>query len=186
MASEPLAHSGGHLLADHLQAVARMAADFSDSFESVAPTQRWAYLAGVWHDLGKYRQGFQRYLALAKDDNAHIEGRVSGREKTHSIAGALWALQTLEKSHGAAGQRAGRVLAYLIASHHAGLYDWNEGLTERLASADSQAEFQQACAEHPPANILDSTGFTPNLAQIPGGAPGFAVHAAGSGRVEVA
>ena len=173
--SEPLAHSGGHLLADHLQAVARMAADFSDSFESVAPTQRWAYLAGLWHDLGKYRPGFQRYLELTEDDNAHIEGRVSGREKTHSIAGALWALQTLEKSHGAAGKRAGQVMAYLIASHHAGLYDWHEGLKERLAASDSQTEFQQALAEHPPANILDSTGFAPSLAQVPGGAPGFAL-----------
>ena len=173
--SEPLAHSGGHLLADHLQAVARMAADFSDPFESVAPTQRWAYLAGLWHDLGKYRPGFQRYLELTEDDNAHIEGRVSGREKTHSIAGALWALQTLEKSHGAAGKRAGQVMAYLIASHHAGLYDWHQGLKERLASVDSQTEFQEALAQRPPTDILDSAGFAPTLAQVPGGAPGFAL-----------
>ena len=45
--TESLAHSGGHLLVKHLQAVAGLA-------------QRWAYLAGLWHDLGKYRPGFQR------------------------------------------------------------------------------------------------------------------------------
>ena len=159
--------------------MARLAAEFSERFETGSPTQRWAYLAGLWHDLGKYRAGFQRYLALAKDDNAHIEGRVSGREKTHSIAGALWALQTLEKAHGAAGKRAGQVLAYLIASHHAGLYDWHGAFTpslkDRLALADSLTEFEQALAEQPPACILDSAGFEPSLTSVPGGAPGFAL-----------
>ena len=66
--SEPLAHSGGHVLADHLRAVANIAADFSAAFDAVAVTQRWAYLAGMWHDLGKYRPGFQRYLR--QSDNA--------------------------------------------------------------------------------------------------------------------
>lgn len=60
--SEALAHSGGHLLAAHLQSVAAMAADFSKAFEPTTATQRWAYVAGLWHDLGKYRPGFQRYL----------------------------------------------------------------------------------------------------------------------------
>jgi CRISPR-associated endonuclease/helicase Cas3 len=59
---EPLAHSGGHLLVDHLQAVADLAARFSQSVESGSSTQRWAYLAGLRHDLGKYRPGFQRYV----------------------------------------------------------------------------------------------------------------------------
>ena len=39
-----------------------MAAVFSQAFDSDTATQRWAYLAGLWHDLGKYRPGFQRYL----------------------------------------------------------------------------------------------------------------------------
>jgi CRISPR-associated endonuclease/helicase Cas3 len=65
--SEPLAHSGGHRLADHLRAVAGMAAGFSQAFDAVNVTQRWAYLAGLWHDLGKYRDGFQRYLRQSGD-----------------------------------------------------------------------------------------------------------------------
>ena len=48
----------GHLLADHLHAVAALAAEFSDGFGS----REWGYLAGLWHDLGKYRDGFQRYI----------------------------------------------------------------------------------------------------------------------------
>lgn len=60
--SEPLAHSGGHLLADHLQSVAVLAGEFSEAFDAPNAVQRWAYLAGLWHDLGKYRPGFWRYL----------------------------------------------------------------------------------------------------------------------------
>lgn len=173
--SEPLAHSGGHLLADHLHAVAGMAAEFSGAFEPAAASQRWAYLAGLWHDLGKYRPGFQRYLLQSDNPDAHIEGKVGGREKTHSAAGALWAMETLEKTHGAKGKLAGRVLAYLIAGHHAGLHDWNGGLNERLAEADCQTELQEAKDAQPPSSILDSGGFAPDLRQIPGGAAGFAL-----------
>ena len=35
----------------------------------------WAYMAGVWHDLDKYRRGFKRYILQANDPDAHIEGR---------------------------------------------------------------------------------------------------------------
>ena len=41
--SEPWAHSGGHVLADHLQAVARLAAEFSRTFDAAEPASRWAW-----------------------------------------------------------------------------------------------------------------------------------------------
>ncbi len=47
--SEPLAHSGGNSLAAHLHTVAAMAAEFSKPFDAANATQRWAYLAGLWH-----------------------------------------------------------------------------------------------------------------------------------------
>ena len=78
--TEPLAHSGGHLLVKHLQAVAGLAGEFSQSFDKAELAQRWAYLAGLWHDLGKYRSGFQRYVRLADNPDAHIQGKVAGRE----------------------------------------------------------------------------------------------------------
>ena len=43
--AEPWAHSGGHLLADHLRAVAALAGGFSQTFDAAEPAQRWAYLA---------------------------------------------------------------------------------------------------------------------------------------------
>ncbi len=166
--SEALAHSDGHLLADHLRAVAGMAAGFSATFESAPITQRWAYLAGLWHDLGKYRAGFQRYVRLADNADAHIEGKVGGREKTHSAAGALWAMQQMNKPN----QPYGNILAYLIAGHHAGLDDWDGGLNQRLQNDDSKQELKEALEATPPANILAYSGL---VAQVPGGPAGFSL-----------
>ncbi len=165
---DPWAHSGGHLLRDHLQAVARGAADFSAWFDAAAPTQRWAYLAGLWHDLGKYRPGFQKYVRLADNPDAHIEGKVGGREKTHSAAGALWAMQQLNHPN----RPLGNILAYLIAGHHAGLADWSGDLEWRLQSEDAQRELAQAKAEAP-SEILEHHAAL--AANNPGGAGGFAL-----------
>lgn len=166
--SDALAHSGGHLLVSHLEKVAQLAAEFSVAFDAENPALRWAYLAGLWHDLGKFRPGFQRYVKLADNPDAHIEGKVGGREKTHSAAGALWAMQQLNKPN----QPFGNILAYLIAGHHAGLDDWDGGLKERLQNDDSQQELKEALAANPPANILAHGDL---VAQIPGGANGFAL-----------
>ena len=171
--SSPIAHAapGGHgqphELKEHLQSVAELAKTFAQSYGS-----QWAELAGLWHDLGKYRPGFQKYLALSNNPDGHIEGRVSGPEKTHSAAGALWAIQQLNQPK---GLPLGHVLAYLIAGHHAGLDDWHGGLNERLKSADSQEELKSALAVVPPAHhgILHPT--LPAAPRIPGGENGFAL-----------
>ena len=155
-----------HRLDCHLREVARLAANHAAGFGG----QEWARLAGLWHDLGKYRPGFQRYLRAATGtaaENAHIEGG-AGRV-SHSTAGALLACERF----GAAG----RVLAYLIASHHAGLYDWNSdasSLEARLSSEASRTELAEALAAAPP-DILDHGDFVANLRAIPGGSAGFAL-----------
>ncbi|MFO1228982.1 MAG: CRISPR-associated endonuclease Cas3'' [Alicycliphilus sp.] len=174
--AEPWAHSGGHLLEDHLQAVAGAAAELAETLDGDGRSARWAAIAGQWHDLGKYRPGFQRYVRQAGEgENAHIEHRVAGREKTHSAAGALWAMQQLEQQHGAPGKLAARVLAYLIAGHHAGLADWEGDLAVRLGNADSAQELQDALDAQPPQAILDAGDFVPDLKAIPGGKEGFAL-----------
>lgn len=172
-ASSPIAHApaGGHGLPhglkDHLQSVAEMARSFALPYGP-----QWAELAGLWHDLGKYRPGFQRYLALSNNPDGHIEGRVSGREKTHSAAGALWAIQQLNQPK---GLPLGHVLAYLIAGHHAGLDDWHSGLNERLKSADSQEELKSAMASVPAEHNLILHPALPANPKIPGGEAGFAL-----------
>jgi len=101
-----------HLLEEHLRGVAERAAAFAAKFGS-GP---WAWLAGLWHDLGKYRPAFQAYIrgASGYQADAHLEGQ--GGRVDHSTAGAILAAQRFGI--------AGRVLAYLIAGHHAGLADW--------------------------------------------------------------
>lgn len=142
-----VAHGPDHELTDHLASVARLAASFV-----VEAGRPWAHAAGLWHDLGKFRPGFQRYVL--QDADAHIEERgPAQRERSHSAAGALHAIRTLSQQAGAPGRRAGWLLANLIAAHHAGLYDGSE-LADRLAGggkADSEREYEEAhsaCAAH--------------------------------------
>lgn len=78
---EALAHvdeaARAHRLDDHLVAVGNLAADFASAFGAAD----WARLAGLWHDLGKYREGFQRYIRQSRDPDSHIEGKVGGRDR---------------------------------------------------------------------------------------------------------
>jgi len=153
-----------HLLEEHLQAVSALAGRHAEPFGGAD----WAALAGLWHDLGKYRPPFQRYIRTATGldaQDAHCEGKL-GRV-THSTAGALFAQQRL----GAAG----RVLAYLIAGHHAGLSDWHGGLEVRLAGEDAQTELDQSLAEGPSTDILSPAACALELRNIPGGRDGFAL-----------
>jgi CRISPR-associated endonuclease/helicase Cas3 len=121
MNREFYAHSGTcadksdwQLLSDHLQKVAELAADNARYFNGGA----MASLAGNLHDLGKYSDAFQRRL----------EG---GLRVDHATAGAKVAVE----KWGALG----KMLAYVIAGHHAGLANGvDEGhgrapLQERLA-----------------------------------------------------
>lgn len=164
--SEPLAHAdalSGHSLREHLVSVAELASGFAAQFSA----SDWARLAGLWHDLGKYRSGFQKYIRQTNDADAHIEGRVGGRDKTHSAAGALWAQKHLEASAGNQGAAVARVLSYLIAGHHAGLDNWFSGLNNRLISEDARREFAEAFDAQPPGDILRPDSPLPVLAAMP-------------------
>jgi CRISPR-associated endonuclease/helicase Cas3 len=138
-----------HTLNEHLYEVARRAGEAAVIFGS----EDWAKLAGLWHDLGKYREKFQKYIKSASgyDTEAHIEG-APGRVD-HSTAGAIHAIEKL-------GPR-GRILAYLIAGHHAGLPDWNSvesgqsTLFNRVEEGKKKEYLQEALLAFPPAEILD-------------------------------
>lgn len=165
-----IAHGPGHALRDHLESVAAMAVRFSPS--AAAP---WAHLAGLWHDLGKFRPGFQRYVRM--DSDAHVEGRtLVSADKTHSAAGALHAMQSLQDRHGDPGRRTGWLVAHLIAAHHAGLYD-RKDLADRLhGSGDAHSERErqeavQSCAACHPELLALPPGLDPKQAVM--GAPGL-------------
>lgn len=106
-----------HDLVDHLQGVARQAAEFAAPFRA----DDWARIAGLWHDLGKFHPDWQNYLCRETGYNpeAHIKDGTRGRIN-HSDAGMRWGFLHLGEKHPAA-----KILAYLIGGHHAGLPDWS-------------------------------------------------------------
>ncbi len=171
MQATHIAHGPDHRLEEHLAAVAKLAQEFGAPFGAT----EWLNMAGQWHDLGKYRPGFQRYIRQAGITDAHIENKVPGHEKTHSAAGALWAEQFLGDRYNAPGKLAARVLAYLIAGHHSGLSDWNGGLDARLASEDSTLELKEVRSAAPTEILHPAQQFNLDLKAIPGASAGFSL-----------
>lgn len=112
-----------HLLNEHLNSTAKLAANFASEFNN----NDWAKLVGYLHDLGKYHPDWQRYIRKEigyYDEDAHIEG-YAGRPN-HSAAGAIYLFEKFTNSPMA------KVLAYIIAGHHSGLPDWNPQLSQRI------------------------------------------------------
>lgn len=114
----------------HLNKVAHLASQFAAAMFPQGPNrdaaQQWAYIAGLWHDLGKFAPEWQAYLASKADPHtADISGKVP-----HSTSGAQYAYSTINEFG------FGTLLAYLIAGHHAGLANGTESsdscLSKRL------------------------------------------------------
>ena len=99
----------------HSENVARLAAQMA----SVFGCEKAAYAAGLFHDLGKYNLAFQRRL----------EGATTRVD--HSSAGAAL-LPSLAKGR---NHDFAKLIAYVIAGHHAGLPDMTSesgSLSERV------------------------------------------------------
>jgi len=145
-----------HSLEEHLLAVAQQASGFAKQYP--IGSKAWAYLAGLWHDLGKYSPAFQaRIQSLSQEaQSAHLEGQP--HRVNHSSAGALHAQLIL-------GKTAGKLLGYLIAGHHCGLPDWEYELDRRLHWQDSQnqALYQAAVHSDTPTTLLKPTDTIKHL-----------------------
>ncbi len=147
MQNVPLAHVSEdgrlHLLKDHLMGTAERAALFSAVFGFGS----WGWLAGLWHDLGKYGPPFQKKIRAAAGEGAHLEAKA---RVNHSTAGGLYAIERLGI--------AGRLLAYIAAGHHAGLPDWEADKTGQAALSQRLEEkdlLEAALAGGIPREILD-------------------------------
>lgn len=132
-------------LAAHLHGVGALARDFADRFGA----GEWGALAGLFHDAGKYTEAFQRRLAG------------DGQRVDHSSAGARLAVDRFKGP--------GKLLAYCIAGHHAGLPDGRDNdlacLAARLKAAlvpepaRTLADSRQAPEAFPFTPALGRTGF---------------------------
>jgi CRISPR-associated endonuclease/helicase Cas3 len=119
------AHSKDNALQDQwhpLEAHLRDTAEKARQFAGPLGAGDWAWNAAWLHDLGKADSRFQGYLCRENglDDDEYDQGRVN-----HSSAGAACAEDRLRLP--------GRVLAYLVAGHHAGLPDWHPADTGNAA-----------------------------------------------------
>ncbi len=102
-----------HLLSNHLKETGTKAASFLDT----AGCADLGMVAGLLHDLGKYSSEFQN--------------RLSGNPSrvNHSTAGAKVAIERY-------GERLGKLLAFCIAGHHAGLANGVHG--ERITALEDR------------------------------------------------
>ena len=148
-----------HSLDEHLREVARRAGLCAAQFHA----SDWATVAGLWHDFGKYAPAFQSMIQ--RESGYNPEAHIESGPRNHSTAGALYAVQKLGLP--------GRILAYLIAGHHAGLPDWhgdqNAGaaLSVRLTQSEHLGALPLA---EIPADILAPPA--PAIPKIPGSREG--------------
>lgn len=95
-------------LREHLESVAELAGSFAAKFNAY----QFGYVAGMFHDIGKYSIEFQQRLEGA---NIKVD---------HSTAGAKEAVRLY-------GNALGIIFAYVIAGHHNGLPDFGSKADEK-------------------------------------------------------
>lgn len=81
----------------HLMEVAAMTRSFCTAYGA----EEWGYLAGLWHDLGKYHPDFQKRI---RGDHLQVEHAGAGSTLAKRSSGPYW-----------------ETLGFVIAGHHAGL-----------------------------------------------------------------
>lgn len=142
-----------HLLDGHLRDTAMAAS---------TAAAKWGagdlgYLAGLWHDLGKYAPDWQKFLVevgedapvLGEEQPGNLPARRHGPD--HSTAGAVHALRRFGDT-----KRIGVALQFVIAGHHGGLADLT-ALRERVKKPEKIGRYETSVAEAPP-DLLSPSG----------------------------
>lgn len=123
---------------DHCLGVANLATLMAKPFHA----ESWAYLCGLWHDIGKYSAAFQDHILSASGMRPDVKdpGRID-----HSSAGGQYAKMRL-------GCKA-LPIAYCICGHHAGLMDFNnEGVANLMGRLSSDEQLRKVKN-----NVADAT-----------------------------
>ena len=95
---------------EHLLAVAEQAAAFAAPFNRT----KEAYLAGLFHDFGKYSEKFQRALDLPRNEPTNLD---------HAVCGAtlLW---LMNQKNGSLRDNAWKAVIEVVNGHHDGLLEY--------------------------------------------------------------
>ncbi|GHT93851.1 CRISPR-associated helicase/endonuclease Cas3 [Betaproteobacteria bacterium] len=157
-------------LAEHLLAVACLAKGFGHKFG----LGRAAELVGLLHDLGKYSEAFQRYIASAlglinPDADNYVDAGVLKGKIDHSTAGAQFVWQALSKQD-AKQVVLGQWLALCLASHHSGVIDClapdgSDIFGKRMAKPEQKGHLEevQGCSDEKILKLVTELLAAPEL-----------------------
>jgi len=98
-------------LSEHLQNVAACAHEFAKPLD----LQKEAFLAGILHDLGKYRKEFQEYLNGSRNKSSDTQHAIYGAAFNHYIRSGAF-----------------RAITNVIASHHSGINNEDDIFTDKI------------------------------------------------------
>ena len=118
-------------LLDHLHGVAELAQSYAERITDYPELGEIGYLLGLLHDLGKYQEGFQRYIR----QQSGLDPTLSGWRTPHSPAGARYAYD-LKQVGG--NQQLLKILSLCIGAHHRGLYNASEWKGQVVDSSDTK------------------------------------------------
>ncbi len=122
---------------------------FAPGSKEAEAAWQWGWLAGLWHDLGKFAPEWQAYL----DFRADIHTDEATGKVDHSSAGAQYSHENLPLF--------GTLLAYLIAGHHAGLADGIDSTDSNLSKRLTKTIPPHL--EHTPPEILSCAETLPAI-----------------------
>lgn len=134
----------------HLEETAVLAGAFASRFK----LENTAKLAAKVHDFGKFSKEFQDYLRESAGDTEESDENRSSRSRgpDHSTAGAKFLAENFPQNH------LGRLLAYTVAGHHAGLPNGisagSASLEYRITHKEIKA-WEKAARENLPADFFE-------------------------------
>jgi CRISPR-associated endonuclease/helicase Cas3 len=99
------------LLSDHLNNVSMLAGEFAKPLD----LEKEAFLAGLIHDLGKYRKEFQEYLDGSRGKSSDTQHAIYGAAFNHYIRSGAF-----------------RAITNVIASHHSGINNEDDTFTGKI------------------------------------------------------
>lgn len=135
-----------HSNKEHCTGVANLAKTFADEFGM----GKWAYTLGLLHDKGKEKHQFQAYIRNV--NGIPVNSYYTNEGKAHAYVGAIMAKRMF-------GKQALQLFCNQIASHHRGLYDYDE--LEEIVNRAIPEEVTEEVTEETEKPQLEAPSFKP-------------------------